>query len=518
MGFSFSLCDLSNLPFRGRLAGTGYGAPAKSKKKRKKIERRVRRIFEQVQKQGDAAVRKYARKYDGSHLENFKIPAAEIKSGFDRVDPALRKSLELAEQRIRAHHLAQLERFGYLNADATGRAGQKSTGAEETGLIAAEDISAEDISTEDISGIRAKTRIMPLASAGVYVPGGYGKYPSSVLMNAIPAKAAGVERVIICTPPDSSPGSSPDSSFGNSPANSFGNSSSSHSVARVSDEILAAAWLAGVEEIYAVGGAQAIAAMAYGTDLIPRVDVLCGPGNDFVATAQKLAASLGEARVPFGYAGPSEIAVIFDSSANLSYLSLDLLAQMEHGKSSWAWAISWEEDGLSELSKSLEAAVNTDLNTDSGAALEASQANFYGVLVNSPEEAVELANKIAPEHLQIICPNAGELAEKVKNAGAIFCGDFAPTALGDYLAGPSHTLPTGGTARFAGALGVADFLKATSIISADMAAGTAAGELSAEKEIKNSKPEYKELAQAAAVIADAEGFNMHARSLRARLD
>ncbi len=488
MASIFRLCDLNDLPFEGRQGGTGYGALQDFWKKRKKIERRIRRIFKEVQKQGDAAVRKYARKYDGSSLANFKIPADEIKNGFERVDLELRRSLELAEQRIRAYHLAQLERFRDLHAKSTSSPNKGSSKAAETELA---DAKAD-------SGIQAKTRVRPLESAGVYVPGGYGKYPSSVLMNAIPAKTAGVERIIICTPPESSE---------SSPSNS------SQPTARVSDEVLAAAYLAGVEEIYAVGGAQAIAAMTYGTDLIPRVDVLCGPGNDFVATAQKLAASLGEARVAPGYAGPSEIAVIFDSTANLSYLSLDLLAQMEHGKSSWAWAISWERDGLNELSKSLDAILTREPDIMPGS----SPPDFYGVLVENSEQAVELANKIAPEHLQIACLKADELAEKVKNAGAIFCGDFAPTALGDYLAGPSHTLPTGGTARFAGALSVADFLKATSIISADINAGAAGRGGETEKESKNSKAEYKELVQAAAVIADAEGFNMHARSLRARL-
>lgn len=419
----------------------------------KKIAQKVAQMFSKIQKQGEIAIRSFAKKFDGV-LGDFKIPEEKILASLEQVSPEFLNAIKLAEKRIRNYYEGQLKR---------------------------------DKSQDVISdGISVTTHTLPLESAGIYIPGGNAKYPSSVLMNVIPAQVAGVSNIIIATPP-------------NSQANSQAKMSSG-ATGEISSEVLAAACILGVRDVYAIGGAQAIAAMAFGYCL-PKVDIICGPGNGFVAEAQKLAAATGLVRVPPASAGPSEIAIIADSTTNHSFAALDLLAQMEHGAGGWAWIVSWDEKILSQINEEVSDLIQNGLQNGIQNAIQNGQPppDIYAVLVDDPAQAVSLTNLSAPEHLQVNCQDSAELAGKIKNAGAIFCGNNTATALGDYVAGPSHTLPTGGSARFVGAVGISDFQKTINIIASEEVGPT-------------------DLLEAAITLAEAEGLKMHAESLRARLN
>lgn len=318
-------------------------------------------------------------------------------------------------------------------------------------------------------GITVRGLHQPVRRAGCYVPGGRAVYPSTVLMTAIPAAVAGVSEIAVCVPP------APDG--------------------RIPEVVLAAASIAGVHEVFAVGGAQAIAALAYGTETISPVDVIVGPGNVYVALAKREV--YGQVAVPSAFAGPSEIVVVGDGSAPASYAAIDLIVQAEHGPDGLAWFITWDESVADEVSSAVRQLV---LEAPRRAEIEATL-NGSGImaLCRDCEQAMKVANFIAPEHLELQTADPEELLPLVRNAGAVFCGSLTPASLGDYIAGPSHVLPTAGTARFAGALTVHDFIKDTHVISATQLA-------------------LSQLGPHVITLADTEGLDAHAGSIRLRVE
>jgi histidinol dehydrogenase len=311
---------------------------------------------------------------------------------------------------------------------------------------------------------------MPVDRVGCYVPGGRAAYPSTVLMTVIPAKVAGVPHVAVCVPPSRDTGA----------------------VAAVT---LAACAIAGAEEVYAVGGAQAIGALAYGTETVAAVDVICGPGNKYVALAKReVASTVG---IASAFAGPSEIVVLADETAPPAFAAVDVLVQAEHGPDGLAWLVCWDEAVADAVDVELTAMVESSPRAvEIRSTLDTSG---YAVVCRDAAHAVEVANAIAPEHLQLMCADPESLLPEIKNAGAIFCGPWSPASLGDYLAGPSHVLPTDGTARFSSALTVADFQKHHHVITF-------------------TREEFRALAPALETFATAEGLTTHAASARLRLE
>lgn len=395
----------------------------------------VREIIAEVRRDGDAALIHLTNRFDRVRLDaaNLAIPAEEIAAAASSVPEELRAALALAASRIEAFHLAQLP------------ADQKFT---------------------DTAGATLGLRWGPLDSVGLYVPGGKASYPSSVLMNAIPAKVAGVPRIAMCVP-------APDG--------------------LLNPLILAAAKLAGVTEIYRVGGAQAIAALAYGTALIQPVDRIVGPGNTYVAEAKRQV--FGQVGID-SIAGPSEVLILADAGNNPAHLALDLLAQAEHDEAAQAILITDDADFAEAVAKAVENAV---LTLPRGNIANASWQNHGAIiLVQDWAEAVTLANRIAPEHLQIMVKNPETIFAGIRHAGAVFLGANCPEAIGDYVAGPNHVLPTSGTARFASGLSVYDFLKRTTWVALDDAA-------------------LDRIGPAAVSLATAEGLTAHARSVAVRL-
>ena len=368
------------------------------------VEPAVRAIIEDVRKRGDRAVAAATRRFDGVRVpaDRLSIGPREMKEACGELPRADLAALRTAARRIRGFHRHQVERsFRY----------------------------------RDELGVTLGQEIRPLGRVGLYIPGGLAFYPSSVLMNGIPAQVAGVGEVIAVTPPHQ----------GGEPAT-----------------LLAAAHLAGVDRIFRVGGAQAVAALAFGTEKIPRVDKIVGPGNAFVATAKRLVS--GRVGIDM-VAGPSEVVVVADVSADPELVAADLLAQAEHGADSTAICLT----PSLRLAKAVERAVSEQLAELPRAELARRAIADLGAVIvtRSLSEAVELANELAPEHLELAVKNPRALLAKIHRAGAIFLGHHSPEAFGDYLAGPNHTLPTGGTARFASPLGVYDFVKRTSVIEAN---------------------------------------------------
>ncbi len=315
--------------------------------------------------------------------------------------------------------------------------------------------------------IRSLSR--PVERAGCYAPGGRAAYPSTVLMTAVPARVAGVDEVVLCVPPGTD--------------------------GRIADVTLAAAAVAGVDAVYAVGGAQAVAAMAYGTETVPAVDVIVGPGSVYVALAKREVA--GHVGIPSAFAGPSEVVVVADASVPAPFAAVDVVVQAEHGPDGLAWLVTWDE----AVAEAVEAEVvrmvaEAPRREDITATLADAG---WSVLVDGPDQALAVADAIAPEHLQLMVDDAEALAERVRHAGAVFCGPWSPASLGDYVAGPSHVLPTAGTARFSGALTVADFTKEVHVVTADEGA-------------------LRRLAPHVVALADAEGLDAHARSVRIRTE
>ncbi|MEX0767585.1 MAG: histidinol dehydrogenase, partial [Microthrixaceae bacterium] len=396
----------------------------------------VRTILSEVESDGDAAVRKFALRFDGTDLQDFRVPVEELQAAVESLTPELRQALELARDRIASHHRSQLQ----------------------------------PAVTHEDSGVQIRSYRTPVGRAGCYVPGGRAAYPSTLLMTAVPALVAGVDQVVVCVPPDKE-------------------------TSKVAQVTLAAAAIAGVTEVYSIGGAQAIAAMAYGTESIAAVDVICGPGNKYVALAkQQVATRVG---VAAAFAGPSEVVVIADNSVPADFAAIDVILQAEHGPDGLAWLITWDESVASEVTAEVDRLAKASPRRAEIAATLAQ--GGYAVLVDSPEAALEVSNLVAPEHLELLCSNPESLVPLIKNAGAVFLGPWSPASVGDYLAGPSHVLPTYGTARFASALTVDDFLKQHHIITVQKAAYEPSG-----------------LAEAVAILADAEGLTAHADSIRLR--
>jgi histidinol dehydrogenase len=393
----------------------------------------VREIIADVRKRGDDALRDLTERFDGCRIDELRVPPEELRAALDHASPEFRAALEYASGEIRAYHEAQVE--ADVEVDRNGVT------------------------------IRAVTRAVE--RAGLYVPGGRANYPSTVLMTAIPAQVAGVAEIALCVPPDSS---------GAVPA-----------------ATLAAAALVGVTEVYRVGGAQAIAALAYGTESIPAVDVIVGPGNRFVALAKReVAGTVGIE----SFAGPSEVVVVADGSVPAEYVAADLLAQAEHGPGGSAVLVTWIESVADAVDAALEAQIAADRRR--APELEATVAEVgRAVLVDGPDAAIAAVDVIAPEHLELLCADARALSGRVRNAGAVFVGPWAPAAVGDYVAGVNHVLPTARTARFASALRVASFTKHIHIVELTEAA------------LARVQPHVE-------AMAAVEGLDAHARSVALR--
>jgi histidinol dehydrogenase len=396
----------------------------------------VAAIIAEVRKRGDAALVDYTQRFDRLTLnaERIRLTDAEIDAAAAECSAEVREALQFAAQRIESYHRRLLP---------------------------------ADLDYLDISGARLGARWRPIASVGLYVPGGVAAYPSSVLMNAVPARVAGVKRLAMVVP---TPGGS------------------------LNPAVMAAARIAGIEEIHRVGGAQAIAALAYGTETIAVVDKIVGPGNVYVAAAKRLV--YGQVGIDM-IAGPSEILVLADGANDPAWIAMDLLSQAEHDEAAQAILVT-NDAGFAER---VERAVEAELARSPRAAIaRASWANHGAIiLVEHLENAVALIDRIAPEHLELAVADPEPLSQRIQNAGAIFLGRYAPEAVGDYVAGPNHVLPTARSARFSSGLGVHDFLKRTSLVRCD-----------AES--------LARLGPSAVTLARAEGLEAHARAIAIRLN
>jgi len=394
----------------------------------------VAAILSDVRTNGDDALRRLTAEFDHVDVERLRVPAAEISAALDRIPVALQEALDVAHDRILAYHSPEA-------SDAP-----------------------DDFTT---GGVTVRHLIRPVARAGCYAPGGRARYPSTVLMCAVPAHVAGVREIVLCVPPG------PDG--------------------RIDDATLAAAAVAGVTDVYAVGGAQAIGAMAYGTESIDAVDVIVGPGNRYVAEAKRQVS--GVVGVASAFAGPSEVVVIAGPGTPSELAAIDLVVQAEHGPDGLAWLITWSE----ELVERVDAAVDRIVAASPRRAdLEATLGSGgYAVLVDSPKKACAVANVVAPEHLEILTDDAASLLGHIESAGAVFLGTNAPASFGDYVAGTNHVLPTNRTARFASALRVDDFRKHIHAVSLDDAA-------------------VRALAPHVETLAATEGLPAHAQSVRLR--
>lgn len=395
-------------------------------------EESVRQIVADVMTGGDAAVKKYTRKFDGVSVDGLAVSGAEIDEAFASVSPRFLEVVKKSAENIAEFHSKQKKSGFEINRDGV-TLGQKYTAVEK---------------------------------AGLYVPGGTASYPSTVLMNAVPAKIAGVGEIIMCTPPSAN--------------------------GKVRAEILAAAKIAGVDRIYKCGGAQAIAAMAYGTESIPKVYKIVGPGNIFVALAKKLV--FGTVSIDM-IAGPSEILVVADGKADARHVAADMLSQAEHDKLASAVLVT----DSAALAKAVAAEIDRQLETLPRREIASASIENNGkiIVTDSIERAVEVANAIAPEHLEMCVENPRAWLDKIKNAGSVFLGGYTPEALGDYYAGPNHTLPTGGSAKFSSPLSVDDFVKKTQYI---MYSAEALEKAAADVEY----------------FAESEGLDGHARSVKIR--
>jgi histidinol dehydrogenase len=391
----------------------------------------VDRIIGEVRGKGDKALLDYTEKLDGVRLDSLEVAKQEVVAAYEMIDKKLVSALEFAAKRIRDFHLACGHKAGLIPIDK-----------------------------------HLKQQVLPLQRVGLYVPGGTAAYPSTVLMMAIPAKVAGVGEIIMVSPP---------AKYGRIPA-----------------PTLLAADIAKVNRIFKIGGAQAIAALAFGTESIPRVDKICGPGNIFVTLAKKMV--YGTVDID-GLEGPSEIITIADEKADPALCAADLLAQAEHDPLASVILITTSADLADRVDKEIE--VQLGKLKRRSTAERAIDAGML-VLVDDISQAVELVNIFAPEHLSLMASDASALIPKIHNAGCIFISKNSPVVLGDYVAGPSHVLPTGGSARFGSPLGVADFLKVTNIIALD-------------------EPAMRELSQAAVEIAKSEGLDAHAQAVEKRL-
>jgi histidinol dehydrogenase len=403
----------------------------------------VREILAAVQAKGDAEVRALTSRLDGVDVDDLRVPRPMLDAALARIPAALRDALGHARDAIDAFHRTQLDEPVDLVRD----------------------------------GIRIRSRAVPVDRAGCYVPGGRAVYPSTVLMTAVPARVAGVGQVVVAVPPDRTTGYPPDAT-------------------------LAAAALAGVDEVYRIGGAQAIAAMAYGTETVVPVDVIVGPGNAYVAIAKREVAAEGRVGVPSAFTGPSEVVVVADGSVDPEWAAIDVVVQAEHGPGGLAWLVTWDDATLQTVTAAVRRiAADSPRRADIEATLAS---GGYAVLVDGPDQALAVADAIAPEHLELLCADAEALADRVRHAGAVFCGPWSPASLGDYMAGPSHVLPTFGSARFASALTVADFRKHIHVVTAS------------EAGLRLAAPHVAALARAEGLTAHAESVELRASTAPAR--
>lgn len=395
----------------------------------------VAEIIANVRKNGDAALYTYAEKFDGVRLSALRVSAEEMAAAVESTDPAFLEILRRAAENIRTFHKKQVR--------------------------------TSFISTEQ-DGVLCGQRVLPIERVGLYVPGGTAAYPSSVLMNAIPAKIAGCSRIVMVTPPGKN--------------------------GSVSPAILAAASVAGVDEIYKIGGAQAVAALAYGTESVPQVDKIVGPGNAYVAEAKKQV--YGQVAIDM-IAGPSEILVVADATCNPAYVAADLLSQAEHDTMASAVLVTDSAPLAAAVAAELERQI--PLLARRKIARASIDNNGKIIVAKDLSAAVEIANRLAPEHLEICTDNAFDYLGRIKNAGSVFLGKHCPEALGDYFAGPNHTLPTSGTARFSSPLSVDDFVKKTQYT-------------------YFTREALGRVQQAVDTFARAEGLTAHARSVTIRFD
>lgn len=423
-------------------------------------EATVREVLQAVKRQGDRAVLHYTQEFDRLSLtpDQMRVSGSELDAAYQQVSKELLEAIQLARTQIEAFHRQRVPKSWVQFKDDEVVLGKRYT---------------------------------PVDRAGIYVPGGRAAYPSTVLMNAIPAKVAGVSRIVMVTPPASQAlGIEADTGETKSPSLPKG---SSVSIPPINPAVLVAAQEAGVSEIYRVGGAQAIAALAYGTETIPKVDVITGPGNIYVTLAKKIV--YGTVGID-SLAGPSEVLVIADRTANPVYLAADLLAQAEHDPMAAAILVTTD----SVLAQKVQAEVDWQLREHPRRILTEKAIAHYGLIavVETLAVAAELSNEFAPEHLELEVNDPWALLELIRHAGAIFLGSSTPEAVGDYLAGPNHTLPTSGAARYASALGVETFMKHSSIIS-------------------YSPTALQKVASAIDILATAEGLPSHAESVRLRV-
>ncbi len=397
----------------------------------------VQELLNDIKTNKNSAIKSQIAKFDRwqpKEDKELQVSKEQMLKAYENIDSELKSALQLAYDRIKDYHEKLMPKT-WMQEDTTGTIlGQKVTAVD---------------------------------SAGLYIPGGKAAYPSSLLMNVIPAQVAGVEEIVICTP-------APDN--------------------ELNELLLAACHLCGVDKVFKVGGASAIGAMAYGTQTIPKVDVITGPGNIFVATAKKLV--YGVVNIDM-IAGPSEIGVIADSSARADYLAIDLLSQAEHDEMASSILITTSQELADNVSKKVEEFLK-ELSREEIARKSISERGAI-IVTKDINEAIELMNQIAPEHLEIVTKEPMALLDKIKHAGAIFLGENTPEPIGDYIAGPNHTLPTGGTAKFYSPLSVEHFLKKSSIINF-------------------SKEGIKAVGKECALIADIEGLSAHAKSVRIRLE
>ena len=398
------------------------------------IERRVYDIIENVRANGDAALREYSEKFDGVKIDDFKVDQSIIDSAWDNLPEDLKHALLVAKKNITEFHSREIEQ-GFVDMDTPG--------------------------------ITRGQKVTPLARVGLYVPGGTAAYPSTIMMTALPAKIAGVKEIIMVTPPQKD---------------------------GINSAVLGAAKLAGVDAVYQVGGAQGVAALAYGTEQIPKVDKIVGPGNIYVATAKRQV--FGQVDIDM-IAGPSEIGVIADDSANPVHLAADLLSQAEHDPRARAIMVTNSEKLAKQVSDEVERQL-LQLPRES-IARPAIENNSYIAVMNSVEDMFTVMNEVAPEHLEIQLPDPMEYMSMVENAGSVFLGRYASEPLGDYVGGTNHVLPTSGTAKFSSPLGVYDFVKRISFT-------------------QFSRERLQEVAKDITTLARTEGLEAHARAIDVRFE
>ncbi len=397
----------------------------------------VKNLLNEIKDSGNNALKFHISKFDNWEPKDntqLEVSTESMEKAYNNIDTKLRDALHLAYNRIENYHQKLMPKSWFDFEKNGNMLGQKVTAVER---------------------------------AGLYIPGGKASYPSSLLMNAIPAIVAGVEEIIVCTPAIDN---------------------------ELNELLLSACYLCGIKKVYKIGGASAIGAMAYGTETIPKVDVITGPGNIFVATAKKLV--YGEVNIDM-IAGPSEIGILADSSAREDYLAIDLLSQAEHDEMASSILITTDASLAVKVSNRVEALLLT-LSREEIARKSIGERGAI-IISDNMDEAVNLMNQIAPEHLEVVTQNPMDLLSQIKHAGAIFLGQYTPEPIGDYIAGPNHTLPTGGTAKFYSPLSVDNFLKKSSIISM-------------------SRKGLNEIGEACAMLANTEGLTAHEKSVRIRLD